>query len=1104
MVTHWHILARLSLALWIVACPLSSSSHPVQGEEEIRAGEWHQTTLADFAEGTFDNLQLLDYGDGALSLAIKEETYPSLGAYTSIVKLADFDFNAIGVQWRAFLPPDTGLQISVRVSTNGTAWSPWQEVAEPEQEGDHYYALTPLIVGSERYIQYRLTLTTQQPNLTPHLHDITLTYIDSTRGPSLEDVESLAPPQQLQGAGVPQPSIISRADWGANEGYRFDPQGHEIWPTDYQTPQKIVIHHTVTKNNDPNPPATVRAIYYYHAISLGWGDIGYNYLVDSHGNMYEGRYGGLDVVGGHVYGHNYGSLGISAIGTYGNTGDSVPPGAELLAGLVDLSAWQCSRSLINPNESSFFIDKITQNVAGHRDYNATACPGDYLYAELPSIRTQVWDKISDYVPSYFTDYLTHDTPQAMVPGQVRTVSLLLRNAGTLTWPADGQNPVSLGYRWYDNQGGTIPGDAQTPLPYDAPYGHVVELSAPVQAPDQSGDYMLEWDLLHEGVTWFSLQGSPALNVPVTVLDPNSSHQNYLPLVMNEYPSPVPSPTPTPAPPTVEARALWVPRWSYRNRVDVETIVDRAAAANFNILLFQVRGQGDAYYQSQYEPWADRLSGTLGQDPGWDPLAVAIDEAHAAGLQLHAYVNVYTVWLGTTPPVADAVPQHMYHRFNDLYGNEWVQWHENGTPMELNSSYLLASPGHPAVSNHIIAVCQDIVQNYDIDGLHLDYIRYSSPYYSHDPLSEQRFQEAQPIGWASWQRAQITELVRSLYDEVIPLRPTTVLSVAAWPVYHDKWGWVTYGDVKYDGYDGYYQDSRGWLQMAKMDLMAPMLYGTAVQNYLDRFEILVQDFVAESYGRHIYAGIHAGYDSFSEIETRIQIARQAGAQGQAIFAYSLVESNDYWDEFRNGPYAQPVQVPSMPWKGSPTPIPTPTPTHITEELLINGGFEEDEAWQTPSTPYPANYSTSQAHGGLRSMRTGIENPQHNVYSYSDAWQAVCIPPNAIAATFHFWEYPASQEAGAWEMEGLLDLEGDPRLVQLTDDTQYLLILDGEGNWLDTLLWQRSNAQTWLEHTYDLTEYAGQTIRLQFGSFNDGQDGVTFMHLDDVSLQAAYGS
>jgi 2-hydroxychromene-2-carboxylate isomerase len=94
----------------------------------------------------------------------------------------------------------------------------------------------------------------------------------------------------------------------------------------------------------------------------------------------------------------------------------------------------------------------------------------------------------------------------------------------------------------------------------------------------------------------------------------------------------------------------------------------------------------------------------------------------------------------------------------------------------------------------------------------------------------------------------------------------------------------------------------------MDFIAPMLYGTAVMNSRERFDLLVKDFAAEAYGRQVYAGIHADYASFAEIEARINMARRAGCQGQAIFAYSVVESRGYWDELRAGPYAQPAMVP----------------------------------------------------------------------------------------------------------------------------------------------------------------------------------------------------
>jgi hypothetical protein len=186
---------------------------------------------------------------------------------------------------------------------------------------------------------------------------------------------------------------------------------------------------------------------------------------------------------------------------------------------------------------------------------------------------------------------------------------------------------------------------------------------------------------------------------------------YLPLIMKSYPIPL------------EARALWVSRYDYATLEDVQEIVEQAAYANFNIIFFQARAQADAYYHSNYEPWAERLTGTLGQDPGWDPLATAVELAHAAGLELHAWINVYPAWLGESPPPS-TTPEHMYNLFNELYGDEWIQWNDQDQPMQLNTYYLWASPGHEAVSEHIVQVCEDIAANYNVDGLHLDNIRYA--------------------------------------------------------------------------------------------------------------------------------------------------------------------------------------------------------------------------------------------------------------------------------------------------------------------------------------------------------------------------------------------
>ena len=372
---------------------------------------------------------------------------------------------------------------------------------------------------------------------------------------------------------------------------------------------------------------------------------------------------------------------------------------------------------------------------------------------------------------------------------------------------------------------------------------------------------------------------------------------YLPLIWKHY-----------CPP--EARALWVTRWDYSNPEDIQEVVNRAANANFNIIFFQVRGQADAYYHSNYEPWAERLTGTLGRDPGWDPLATAVELAHAAGLELHAWVNIYPAWLGESPPPS-TTPEHMYNFFNELYGDNWVQWDDQGQPMQLNTYYLWASPGHEAVPEHIVQVCEDIVANYDVDGLHLDRVRYYRPEYSHDPVSRARFADAKTtdpeLTWEEWQRSQVTSLVGSVY-EAISSKPDLMLTAAVWPIYQDQWGWITW-----DGYSGYYQDSQGWMEAEVIDGIAPMLYTITVQDYPDRFDVLVRDFVSHANGRHVWPGITADYDSFDEIWSRIEMARQAGAAGQAIFSYSYINQRDYWDEFRNGPYAVPAEVPPASWK-----------------------------------------------------------------------------------------------------------------------------------------------------------------------------------------------
>jgi hypothetical protein len=220
-------------------------------------------------------------------------------------------------------------------------------------------------------------------------------------------------------AAVSAPSIITRAGWGADESLRFDYAGHEKWPPSYYPLQVFIVHHTDGRNNDPNPEATIRAIYYDDTIIRGWGDMGYNFLIDSAGHIYEGRHArnyasgqlhneedlaGNVARGAHAKGYNSGSLGIVLLGTF----DTVLPTTAARTSLEKLLAWESGRHGINPTTASTYTNpdlgtsKFLNHISGHRNVNATDCPGSMFYATFPGLRTAVANRIAATVGSVDT------------------------------------------------------------------------------------------------------------------------------------------------------------------------------------------------------------------------------------------------------------------------------------------------------------------------------------------------------------------------------------------------------------------------------------------------------------------------------------------------------------------------------------------------------------------------------------------------------------------------------------------------------------------------------------------------------------------------------
>jgi YVTN family beta-propeller protein len=178
-----------------------------------------------------------------------------------------------------------------------------------------------------------------------------------------------------------------------------------------------------------------------------------------------------------------------------------------------------------------------------------------------------------------------------------------------------------------------------------------------------------------------------------------------------------------------------------------------------------------------------------------------------------------------------------------------------------------------------------------------------------------------------------------------------------------------------------------------------------------------------------------------------------------------------------------------------------------ELIANGAMESDTMWVFPGTAYPAYYTTSQWYSYGRSMRTGIESGA-DVFSYSSGYQAVAVPANTASATLHFRWLAVSAElppggllvppAPSSELLRSFAAGEMPESVAASGDTQYVLVLDQNGKTLQSLIWTLSNAGKWQEATFDLKAYAGQTIRLHFGTYNDGNGQKSAMYVDDVSL------
>lgn len=318
------------------------------------------------------------------------------------------------------------------------------------------------------------------------------------------------------------------------------------------------------------------------------------------------------------------------------------------------------------------------------------------------------------------------------------------------------------------------------------------------------------------------------------------------------------------------RAIWVTRWDYKTPEDIERIVNDVAGLGLNTILFQVRGEGTVMYRSRYEPWGREFGR---RDPGFDPLAVAVAEAHRRGLSLHAWINTMPGWKGKRPP---ADPRQLYNAHPD-----WFLYDRRGHRQPLSDHYVILNPALPEVRDYIAAVCREIIGGYDIDGLHLDYIRFVTDEsgagrdYPYDHRTVARYRgsmglhpDQDPRRWHLWREQQVTAVVREIRGQQRQLKPQIVLTAAV------------IGDRRKARGESF-QDAEAWLNEGLVDAVLPMAY----RQTPEEFARLISDWRAHAHGEPVVPGIGI-YNHRSDRASfeQLRMAAQWG-DGFALFAYS---------------------------------------------------------------------------------------------------------------------------------------------------------------------------------------------------------------------------
>jgi uncharacterized lipoprotein YddW (UPF0748 family) len=397
----------------------------------------------------------------------------------------------------------------------------------------------------------------------------------------------------------------------------------------------------------------------------------------------------------------------------------------------------------------------------------------------------------------------------------------------------------------------------------------------------------------------------------------------------------------------EIRALWVDAFGagIRTPEEAEELVLDAKRANLNVLFVQVRRRADELYTRGFEPPLD----VPAYDPRFDALEHVIRLAHRAGLKVHAWVNAMPVWRNEAPP-CDA--RHLFHRHGPGAPGEdmWLTTSPDGATLFPVGTFL--DPGHPAVQEYLPRVYANLVREYDLDGIHFDYIRYPETEdalergsaVGYNPSALARFRRATGRAdtpapgddeWSAWRRRQVSHVVRRVFLETKAAKPGLLVSASVIP-----WGAPPTGEDDFANaapMQRVFQDWHGWLAEGILDLAVPMNYAretdARVRGWFDGWIAWES---RHAHGRAIAVGLGAYRNTPDDTLAQVARVREKGRlAGVSFFSYRVPSAGPEGTEPPSAappgerllflsagtadspaPFATPAPVPSFPWVESP--------------------------------------------------------------------------------------------------------------------------------------------------------------------------------------------